>query len=404
MTASQNPDHTLIELPAKPTRKQHLQWLALSGLVLLTLLIYLLSNWQSPPPIPDTAPAPRLPVSVTEVSPALQPLSLSTTGITASRWLVDITATIDGQVVSLPEQIEVSAQVSSQSLLAQLNPVSYEAEVAQAQSRLAQARVQLARIKHERTVTLKLSNGQLKTPFARYEIQLSAAKADVQAAESNLVLAKQRLSDTHIKAPFDAVLLKKYLAPGQWVSSGQPLFQVASSRSLDINVALSEQQWQLLSELEAGWQTEVITRTGQTWNAEVRYFSPNRDHGTRQRHLVLAVASPFDALQPLLPAQQVRVVFKGTPTQPLSSIPASSLTRDENVWRVNQEGLLIQDTVELIQEINGTALVRFVKHPQEARHIVLYPLRSMLEGQAVTIRTGIREAISKSESNEGERK
>ncbi len=398
MTASENPEQTLIALLAKPTRKQRLQWFALSGMVLLALLIYLLSNWQSPAPTPDSAPVPRLPVSVTEVSPVLQPLSLSTIGITASRWLVDITATTDGQVVSMPEQIEVSALVNNQALLAQLNPVSYETEVAQAQNRLAQAHVQLARIKHERTVSLKLSDGQLKTPFARYEIQLSAAKANVQAAESNLDLAKQRLADTRIEAPFDAVLLKRYLAPGQWVTSGQPLFQVASSRSLDVNVALSEQQWQLLSELKAGWQTEVITRTGQAWPAQVRYFSPSRDHGTRQRLLVLAVASPFDALHPLLPDQQVRVVFKGTPTQPLSSIPASALTRDENVWRVNQEGLLIQDTVELIQEINGTALVRFIKHPQEARHIVLYPLRSMLEGQAVTIRTGIREAINKGES------
>ncbi|BFM17081.1 efflux RND transporter periplasmic adaptor subunit [Maricurvus nonylphenolicus] len=394
MTASQQPEQSMIalsskpnDMPSPPSRKQRLRWLAASGLLLIGLFVYLLSYWQSPQTVATKPAISRLPVTVVSVSPSIRPLSIQATGITASRWQVDITATIDGQVVNLPEAIDVGAKVSGQSLLAQLNPVSYQAEVAQAESRLAQARVQLARIKHERSVSLKLSNGQLKTPFARYEIQLAAAEADVKAAETSLSLAEQRLADTRIEAPFDAVILQNHLAPGQWVNSGQILFQVASSNSLDISVALSDSQWQLITELAEGWQAEITSHSGQTWPATVRYFSPSRDRDTRQRRMVLSVEAPFDRPQPLLPDQQVEVVFTGMPTRGFSTVPASALTRDQTLWLVDTDDRLARESVEFITQEKDSALVRFASPSETPRRIVRYPLRSMLEGQTVSVQS-----------------
>jgi RND family efflux transporter MFP subunit len=360
----------------------------LFGSCLLLALIFILS-FDTEVEIQALVVPPLALVSVIDVSPQAQELTVATMGVTSSRWPTEVIATVEGRVVSISPGLEVGKKISKGTLLAQLNAVNYQAELDRIKSQLSAAKLNVARVKYEQDVALKMGGGRLKTAFARHELQMESARMELHAIESALLLAQQRVSDTSITAPFDAVILQQSLTLNEWVSRGSSLFQLASSVELDVTVGLSERQWQLVNELEEDWQVKVIARDGSQWLAALRYMAPSQNPNTRQRGLVLKVEFGQVNETPLLSGQQVSVEFSGQLTTSVFSIPSSSLTHDSKVWTVGDDNLLMHESIELLQRGDSRSLVRFYQNPLLSRKVVLYPLRSMLSGLKVDVRSPV---------------
>ena len=43
------------------------------------------------------------------------------------------------------------------------------------------------------------------------------------------------------------MILQKHIVPGQWINSGEVLFRLASSQSMDVEAELSSDQWQRIA-------------------------------------------------------------------------------------------------------------------------------------------------------------
>ena len=324
------------------------------------------------------------PVSVVEVAPQARQLTVKATGITQAYWETPVSAAIAGRVQNIPDHLEPGTLVEKGQLLAQLQNVDYQAAVDNAASQRSSAQLNLATEQYKQTVILKTASEPLKTPYARHEPQVAAAKLAEKAAESALDNARQRLNDTSVRASFPAIILSRTVTPGRWVQAGTELFTIASSQSLDVMVELSRERWQRLGHLASGAQAEVVTQAGQHWPAVVRYLSPVRDQTTRQRSLVLKVDKPYDSVSPLLPGQLVTAHFVGRTLKDVWKLPASSLTKDGQVWVVDQQRHLKKLAVKKLSETESAVWVR---RPEAFKHtvqVVLYPLGSMLEGQTVT--------------------
>ncbi|WP_062266766.1 efflux RND transporter periplasmic adaptor subunit [Endozoicomonas arenosclerae] len=355
--------------------------LSLIFLVIITGWLFLGSN--EPSDYEEDSLA-LLPVSVVQITPGKQTLTVKTQGITEPYWPTAVTAAVSGRMENLPEGLEPGVLLEQGQLLAQLLPVTYQAELDAAASREATARLELAREKHEQTVARKTS-GQLKTPYARRDLQVAAAELSLKAAGSALENARQQLADTRISAPFSAVILEKKATPGQWVQAGEVLFQLASSQSVDIRVELSTKLWSRLGDLKPGRQAQVFTDSGVSWQAAVRYLSPVRDQRTRQRSLVLSVSQPYSGEKQLLPDQQVTVSFQGQEMESVLDIPASALTEDGYIWMLNGSNELERKQVQQLYEDESRAWVRLPENADsdESVKLIIYPLSSMLEGQRV---------------------
>ena len=88
-----------------------------------------------------------------------------------------------------------------------------EYESAETVALRAEADVETARIQLE----------ELKTDEAALELRrqdVVLAKADVQSAQINLSIARQRLEDTKVYAPIDGVVTERFVQSGQIISSG----------------------------------------------------------------------------------------------------------------------------------------------------------------------------------------
>ncbi len=358
--------------------------------VFLGVMLWLMSDSQAPATAIDI-PVGRIQVSVVEPSPTTMPIYVEANGITQARWPVSLSATFSGHVASLKDNIHPGRLVEAGSVLVTLQDTQYRAELETARARVAEAELRLAEMTNEQHVVEVV--GTAKTPYGRYEPHVKAARAQLIASQAALASAQQQLADTRITTPFPAVIIAEQVSPGQWINAGQPLFTLASSESLEIEVELSMTSWQRIGLLAINQSAQVFDPAGIEWAAQVRYLSPVMDSNTRQRSVILEVLFPYQGDTPLLPEQQVEVRFSGAPQPHVVRAPASVLTEEGKVWSVN--GSILQlESIDLLDEQADYILFRYRRQPEQSRQLVRYPLSSMLAGQAVTVMQTAEESTS----------
>lgn len=358
--------------------------LIIASLFMLSVFIFLILISEEDKQVGEE-PVSYLPVSVVSLAPQNHQVQLMATGITQPRWSTGLVSSVSAKVKKLPDGLEPGSLVGANQLLLELEATALQANFDDAQSRLAEAELNLEQNLHQQTVALK-SGGNNTTAYGRFEPQVKGARQQVKAAKALVANAQHELSNTKLKAPFSAIVLKRSVTPGQWVQVGETLFQLAAQDSIDIKTELTDKHWQQLAGKFDSLTAMVVSQKDQ-WPATIRYIDPVRDPNTRQRSLVLKVANPFDPddhRQTLLPDTQVEVRFNGQKVSEVFVCPASVMTEDGLVWTLNEQNQLQLESVELIQQTVEQVIVRFQKQPEQVRRIVLYPLASMIEGQQVS--------------------
>lgn len=333
-----------------------------------------------PTPIKEKAEL-KAPVSIIEVTPQAHESSLTLLATTAARWPIQLKASSTAQLAWLDSQLEPGVTVAKGDILAKLETSALASNLAQAKSQVTQAELNLKQAKHEQTVALKMLSAKTSSPFARREPQVAAAKAELDRAQQALQSANKLLSEANIVAPFDAIILRRMISPGEWLESGQVLFELAASDSVDVALPVSDLHWQKVQGALSKPEISVSNRAGQHWPAKVRYVAPQADANTRQRQVVLAVSEPYAEKEKLLPNQQVKVEVSLGNQQNIVTLPISALTRDGFVWTLDNQDRLQKEWVTLVGQQQDQVFVRFDKQSEQSRRVVVYPLISMLVGK-----------------------
>jgi len=324
-----------------------------------------------------------LTVTAIKVIPTTMENNIAVIGITKARWQLDLISPVAGKVRTLPDTIEPGVKATKNTLLGSIVDTPYQSELVMAKSRVAQAELELARFQHEQTVANKVKGKRKPNAYGRFEPHIKYAKADLTAAKARVKYAEQRLDDTQITAPYNAIILNKYITPGQWINEGDVVFKIASTDSIDINIELSEMVWQRLGEIDENTMIDVETPNGKIWHATVRYINPTLNTRTRQRGAVLQVEKPFSDVEPLMPEQQVKLLFKGNSQANVVKAPATVVTRDNKVWSIIANKLALE-SIEIIEEQSEMVSFRYLESSHTPRLLVLFPLSSMLVGQKVS--------------------
>ncbi|KGY13070.1 membrane protein [Vibrio tubiashii] len=325
----------------------------------------------------------KAPVSVMEVTPHEHESSLTLLATTTARWPVQLKASSSAQLAWLNSELEPGSTVTKGEVLAKLETSALASNLAQAKSLVSQAELNLKQAKHEQTVALKMLSAKTSSPFARREPQVAAARAELDRAIQALRSAEKLYSEANIVAPFDAIVLRRQISPGEWLESGQVLFELAASDSVDVQLPVSDLHWRKVQNALSKPEISVINRAGQHWPAKLRYIAPQADANTRQRQVVLAVSEPYSEGEMLLPNQQVKVEVRLGKQQNIATLPISALTRDGFVWTLDNQDRLKKEWVTLVGQQQNQVFVRFEDQPQRPRQVVIYPLLSMVVGKQV---------------------
>jgi RND family efflux transporter MFP subunit len=333
-------------------------------------------------------------VSVIWVEASSYQAQVAAFGAVKPRYSLTLTAQVAGQVQTLAAGFESGHRLKDGDLLMSLEQTHYQAEVATAQYDLTSARQSLLEEKREaiqakaewRASGLK---GKPESALVLHQPQLATAQAALTKAEAALANAKKDLERTQIRAPFDALVVERKVAPGSYVQVGTELATLYPTERVEVPLALSARDWRNLpaaTELESGrWPATLISvETGEQWPGHILRLEQHLDGSTRQRSLILAVDQPLDQSPPLLPGSFVEGRMAGRKVSGLWQLPSSALSQRGAIWYLDAHQHLANFTADVVFADKDHLYVRvppaLAKAPQQ---VLVHPLNAYLVGMKV---------------------
>lgn len=160
---------------------------------------------------------------------------------------IEIKSKASGIVEDLP--VEEGDFIKKGDLIAKLDQKDELAEFGQAKANYDIAKAELKQAQRSFERRNKLFNQNLVSEEERDQIELSLAVANGKLiqAETTLERAKERLSESIVRAPVDGIILQKYVEKGQIIASGvsnvsggTPIVDIADMSSVYIEAGIDE--------------------------------------------------------------------------------------------------------------------------------------------------------------------
>lgn len=168
-------------------------------------------------------------------------------GVVKSIDRIEIKSKASGEIVELP--VEEGDFIMQGDLIARLDQKDERAEVAQAQADLdiAKAELKQAQRTFDRRIQLFQSNLISEEEQDQIELGLAVARGKLVQATTSLDRAKERLSESVVRAPINGIILQKYVEKGQIIASGvsnvsggTPIVDIADMSSVYIETGIDE--------------------------------------------------------------------------------------------------------------------------------------------------------------------
>ncbi len=247
------------------------------------------------------------------------PRAIRATGSLAAQEQAMLSAKVTGRLERL--SVDIGTVLRQGELVAQIEPRDYELGLQQAAAALAQARAELGlplegdddQIELERVTAVRQAKAVLEeagknrdrvkslsasgiasqsevdtvestytVALARYEAAREAARgrvATVAQRRAELELARKRLADASVRAPFDGAVQTRPATVGEYVDAGTPIAQLVKTDPLRLRLEVPERECILV---RTG-QVVHVTIEGETniYSGRIARLSPALDEQTR---------------------------------------------------------------------------------------------------------------------------
>lgn len=291
-------------------------------------------------PVPPPTPEPLLLETRAErVEPSSYDVMLDTQGLVQAIQRASIVGQVSGRLISTTPEFEAGVFVKSGDLLAEIDPVDFQAELANAQAQLARAEAALAQ-EEARARQAKLNWEELDFDEAPSELvlrepQLKEARANLASADASLQQAELSLKRTKILAPFDGIVLERLVGIGEGIGPGTDLGTIAATDEAQVRLPLSPRQLALLDktafsekrvvEITDALNPDLVTTT---WEGTLLRPEGQLDEQTREVFVIVRIKDPFgieSGKTPLRLGAPVRASFRARTFENVVIIPRIAL-------------------------------------------------------------------------------
>lgn len=375
------------------------QWLlvliSLGIIIVVTLVSLQLINKEQNKPLPTRETETVRPdVSVVRVTPSEYHANVEAYGASRAHYQITLTSDVAGRVQTVSDRFESGQRVQAGETLAELENSDYRAALTAAEQELAAARVSL--LEAERAAIQAKSEwlssgleGDPESALVLRQPQLAQAKAAVENAQAQRDTAAYDLEQTHIRAPFNALVIERHVAPGSYLPAGGNVAMLYSTDYIEVRVALSEREWQNLNEADVliNDLTPVLltsVETGQHWQGTVRRVEQHLDDAARQRSIIIAVDEPLAENPPLHPGTFLKASIPGREIAGLWKLPATALSQRGQIWYISEDNTLaaFETQASFIEE--SAIYIRPPADLEDApQQVVTQPLNSYQIGMRV---------------------
>lgn len=323
------------------------------------------------------------PVAVERVAAHRVAEEIQATGELVAVEEANVAAEVDGRVTRLlaregepVEAGQVVLEVDRERRELQL--ANEKAMLSAAREEIAQAERELRRIRslHQRQAA---SDAQLDAA----ETALRSARARLESAEAQRGLAELALRNAAVTAPFDGIVARRFVSAGDYVSVGQPLFDLVALDPIEVEFRLAEAD---SGRVDVGdvVDVRVAPYPDEVFSATVHMVSPRIDPATRTLRVKARVDNEKRRLRPGLFARADLgvAVREGVPMIPEQAVLQRS---DGSVAYVLEEGRrAARRNIRLGVMRDGLAEVR--EGIEVGEVVIVRGMSRLVDGAAVEVR------------------
>lgn len=204
---------------------------------------------------------------------------------------VELAAEVDGRITGI--DVTEGADVRQGEVMLRIDEDQLRSQVRAADAALTRARQEAENLARQkaRNETLLEQGAISKQAYDDLKTRAEAAVADSQAAAANLALARTRLADARVRAPFAGRAGVRQVDLGQYVRVGDPLITLVDNDPLEIEFTVPERY---LGQLATGQdvQVEVASAPGRAYDGTVTFVSPEVDVASRAVTMKASIPNP----------------------------------------------------------------------------------------------------------------
>ena len=325
--------------------------------------------------VPDSR---ALPI-VQTVAPELRSsrVTLDATGTVNVRSYVELSTQVTGRVVSVSPALRPGGSFGDGEVLLTIERRDFELALDQAKADVAAAQSQVLLAQAEGDAARKnyalLHPGKPVPPLVAKLPQIAQGRAQLQAAQARRDIAALDLSRTEFVLPFAGRVTETSAEIGQMVSSGQSFGQAFSVESLEVTVPISQVDLSRIEPVKG--RSVVVSSDERTFMALVERVSAELDGRTRFAKLFLSLASETT----VTPGAFVDVVVQGPTIEKTFVLPEAAEQGGGYIWWVN-EGALVQHNPKILARTGSNLIIEAFDAGQG---IVVGPVPGAFEGLKV---------------------
>jgi RND family efflux transporter MFP subunit len=264
---------------------------------------------------------------------------------------------------------------------------------AEAASRAAGQAYEQTQRQAERMKTLRASGMASAQALDDAEGRRDAAQSDVEASKARVVLARQQLQRTEVRAPFDGVVSERKASPGDTAQVGKELLKVIDPTSMRFEAMVSSDH---VGEVQPGQSVSFrVNGYGEAeFAGKVRRVNPAANPTTRQVEVLVDFVGNK---QPKLAGLYAEGRLE-TETHASLTIPASAIVRDgdkSSAFRV-KDGKLQKVQLGITERDPRTGDYVLASGLSEGDRVIRYPTALLKDGQAVQATTAPQTSMAAS--------
>ena len=343
-------------------------------------------------------PQPKLPAVEVQIAEATRhTYRIQSQGTALPRTSIRLVSEVSGKVVSVAESFDVGQIFAKGDVLLKIDARDYELALAQARSQVAQAQLRLQMEVKEADVVRReweLLNQGEPTGLQAREPQLASARTALEAALAAEEAAKRNLDRCEIRAPFDGMVARAGVRPGQFAALATPLGELFATDVAEVRLPLIASDLSFIdlprpgAKVALGQAPKVtLSGWGAEWVGRVVRSEGTVDPLDRMVYVVAQITDPYglpnDTVAPLRSGMFVQASIEGRTQEGVVVLPRHALRGKNQVWIVSENKLTFRTVKVAFADAKQVIVAAGI---QPGEQVVVSLLAAVVDGMGVKVR------------------
>lgn len=345
---------------------------------------------------------PKLPAVEVQIADATRhTYRIQSQGTALPRTSIRLVSEVSGKVGPVAESFDVGQIFYKSEVLLKIDSRDYELALAQARSQVAQAKLLLQLELKEADVVRReweLINQGEPTGLQAREPQLASARAALEAALAAEEAAKRNLDRCEIRAPFDGMVARASVRPGQFAALATPLGELFATDVAEVRLPVIASDLSFIdlprpgAKVALGQAPKVIlsARAGERqteWLGHIVRSEETVDPRNRMVYVVAQVVDPYGLAKrdgaPLRSGTFVRASIEGRTQENVIVLPRHALRGRNQVWIVSENKLTFRTVKVAFADAKQVIIASGI---QQGEQVVVSLLAAVVDGMGVKVR------------------